>query len=77
MMTLSLTQLHDAVIEMQTQMAFQEATVGELNKVVSEQQTEILTIKRQMKLLKAELDTALAVNGGVNAESGEPPPPHY
>ncbi len=76
-MQLSMTQLHEALIDVQTQLAFQEAAVSELNKVVSEQQTELLTLKRQMKLLKAELDAALAVNPAVNTPNHEPPPPHY
>lgn len=62
--------------ELQSQLAFQEDTVAALNAALSGQQQEILTLKRQLALLKQRLDEqALHVDAEGPAASEKPP--HY
>ncbi len=70
------TTVQQQLEELQSQMAFQEDTVAALNEALAAQQQEILTLQRQLALLKQRLDEqALQIADGP-AES-EPKPPHY
>jgi SlyX protein len=67
--------MNDALIEIQTQLAFQEQTIAELNDVVTGQQKQIDVLRLEIKLLKEKL-------GGLEdrVDSGPPQderPPHY
>ncbi len=66
------------VEELQTQLAFQEDTLSALNAALAEQQREILTLQRQMSLLKSQQDDHAAALADL---PGGPPvderPPHY
>lgn len=62
-------------IELETRLAFQEHTLGEMSRIVHEQRIDI-------EQLRARLDRALADLGTLrhtlSADPGaEPPPPHY
>ena len=66
------------LVELQSQLAFQEHTVQSLNDALAVQQQEILLLRQQLALLKqrqdehsAQLDTAHG--GGAVQEK----PPHY
>ncbi len=49
-----------------------EKLVDQLNAIVTEQQTEIEALTRQLKVLQEEVQSAPDENTGE-----EPPPPHY
>jgi len=65
------------LIDVQSQLAFQEDTLQALNEALTLQQQEILTLRRQVELLKLRQDEQ-----GGSAEQGaapalDQPPPHY
>ena len=69
-------ELKQQLVELQSQLAFQEDTVSSLNEALSQQQQEILTLRRQVALLKERQDEQAAQIG----EGGAPvdqKPPHY
>jgi len=64
------------LMEVQTQLAYQEDTVRALNEALAEQQREILVLRRQLQLLKQRQDE----QGEMGADSTPAPqekPPHY
>lgn len=66
--------MDEDLIQIQTQLAFQERTVEKLNEVVIAQQRQIDELEKQMKILANKLrDVALSDQ----VETPEPPPPHY
>ena len=71
-------QLRRDLMELQSQLAFQEDTVQSLNDAMSAQQQEILLLRRQLELLKQRQDEQ-AVRHETD-EAGSPQdekPPHY
>jgi SlyX protein len=66
------------LMEVQTQLAFQEDTLNLLNEALASQQQEILVLRRQLELLKQRQDEQAAgqVPGQVPGEVEEKPP-HY
>ena len=67
--------MRDELIELQTQLAFQDKTIAELNEVLTNQQQQIDLLRLEIKLLKGKL-------GGLEdrIEVGPPQderPPHY
>jgi SlyX protein len=63
------------LFELQTQLAYQEDTVRQLNDALALQQQEILVLRRQLALLKQRQDEM----GGEPAgpEAADEVPPHY
>lgn len=53
-------ELVQQMVELQTQVAFQEDTVGVLNNAVTAQQKEILVLREQLELLKQRQDETIA-----------------
>jgi SlyX protein len=62
--------------EVQTQLAYQEDAVRELNDALSLQQQEILLLRRQIQLLKQRQDEQGTGSHGAAAPADEKPP-HY
>lgn len=64
------------LVELQSQMAFQEDTIAALNEAVTSQQQEILVLREQLTLLKQrqEEQAAQLDQGGPAADER---PPHY
>ncbi|TDG14177.1 SlyX family protein [Seongchinamella unica] len=64
------------LVELQSQMAFQEDTIAALNEAVADQQREILVLREQLTLLKQrqEEQAAQLDQGGAAANER---PPHY
>ena len=71
-------QLRRDLMELQSQLAFQEDTVQSLNDAMSAQQQEILLLRRQLELLKQRQDEQ-AVRHETDEASGpqDEKPPHY
>jgi SlyX protein len=49
-----LAKLEEQLVELQTQVAFQEDTIGELNRALSLQQQDLAALQEQWKLLKSQ-----------------------
>lgn len=67
--------LRQALVEVQTQLAYQEDTVRALNDALAAQQREILVLRRQVQLLKQRQDEQGASPAAPLAM--EEKPPHY
>lgn len=64
------------LVELQSQMAFQDDTIAALNEALAAQQQEILVLREQLTLLKQrqEEQAAQLDQGGTAADER---PPHY
>ncbi|MCX2973555.1 SlyX family protein [Halieaceae bacterium IMCC8485] len=69
-------ELVQQMVELQTQVAFQEDTVGVLNNAVTAQQKEILVLREQLELLKQRQDETIAQVDQAGPVVDEKPP-HY
>jgi SlyX protein len=67
--------IRQQLVDVQTQLAYQEDTVRELNEALSRQQQEILVLRRQLQLLKQRQDEQ--GTGPATAGPLEEKPPHY
>ena len=65
----------DRLAELETQLAFQDKTIHELNAVVIRQQQQIDQLLKEVALIKDKLQE-LKVSS-VIPQSEETPPPHY
>jgi SlyX protein len=70
-----LQQLRDELIELQTQLAFQEDTVQTLSNLIREQQLQIDRLATQEKRTLNQIEQILTEQG--QQVEQEPPPPHY
>ncbi|WP_422475851.1 SlyX family protein [Endozoicomonas sp. ALB032] len=66
--------MKEELIELQTQLSFQEDTVAQLNEVVTRQQQEIDRLKQEMIQLQKQL---MAMASSRLEEQKETAPPHY
>ncbi|MFT4825105.1 MAG: SlyX protein [Halioglobus sp.] len=65
------------IVELQSQMAFQEHTVEALNEAIAAQQTEISLLKRQLELLKQRQDEQGPSGDQPGEAVADDRPPHY
>jgi SlyX protein len=71
-------ELKQQLMEVQSQLAFQEDTVQGLNDALSVQQQEILLLRRQLELLKIRQDEQGAQDEpGATGSVMDERPPHY
>jgi len=63
------------LIELQSQLAFQEDTIQALNDIVARQQRQIDRLQEQSGLFKSQLERTLSALEG--SEFIDLPPPHY
>ena len=68
-----ITTLQEQLIELQTQLAFQEDTLQALNTVLARQQRSIDLLEQENRQLRGLMENLLSQQ----AEGEEPPPPHY
>jgi len=67
--------MSDRIAELESQIAFQDNTIQELNDIVTRQQKQLEDLSAAVKLL---LNQVKQLNDVVGAPEGEePPPPHY
>ena len=71
-----ITKLEDKMIDLQSQLAFQEDTVQALNEIVTQQQGQIERLNEMMLLLKHQLDQP-QFEPGAGVSPAEERPPHY
>ena len=65
------------MMELQSQVAFQEHTVESLNDAIAAQQVEISLLKRQLELLKQRQDEHGPAPDQQGEASADERPPHY
>lgn len=63
------------LIRLETQLAFQENTIEQLNQTVYHLQQEVLKLKEQLNLVSKKLGSLPHYH--LASESEETPPPHY
>ncbi|MBP6701269.1 MAG: SlyX family protein [Halioglobus sp.] len=63
------------LVAVQTQLAYQEETVRQLNEALAAQQQEMLVLRRQLQLLKQRQDDQ--GHAGAAAAPLDERPPHY
>lgn len=63
------------LLELQTQISYQEDTVQQLNDVVTRQQADIDLLQREVDLLRGKLMELIASLREAGSEDA--PPPHY
>lgn len=64
------------LIEIETRLAFQEHTLGELSDLVHHQRQELDALRSALMQATADLD-ALRTGLSSSGAASEPPPPHY
>ena len=69
--------LQAQLIELQTQVAFQEETISELNEALGLQQLDIAALKRQWEVMRDRYRELQAQLPDSQGDADEPPPPHY
>lgn len=70
--------LAQQVMDLQSQLAFQEDAVSSLDAALAQQQQEILLLRRQLELLlKRQQEQAALAGGDSAAEAPIEKPPHY
>ena len=67
-------QLQAQLVELQTQMAFQEQTIGELNTALGQQQQDISELRRHWDLLRQQ---HVELQARMPAAAVDEKPPHY
>jgi SlyX protein len=78
MVTAEIDEVKTILNEVQTQLAFQEDTVQALNEAMASQQRDILTLRRQLALLKQRLEEqTMAQETGAADGIMDEKPPHY
>lgn len=65
------------LVEVQTQLAFQEDTMSVLNEAITGQQQEIIVLRRQLEILKQRLEERGSSADDTPGPSVDEKPPHY
>ncbi|MDG2046827.1 MAG: SlyX family protein [Halioglobus sp.] len=77
-MSVDVDTLKTQILELQSQLAFQEDAVQSLDRALAQQQDEILVMRRQLELLRQDQLQQTAGNGASpNGNPANEPPPHY
>lgn len=64
--------------DLETQLAFQEDTIGSLNQLVTEQSAELTAMQEQLRWLGRKFNQLQQQTEDPNNDPAqEPPPPHY
>lgn len=72
---ITLTSIVERLTELETRLAFQDNTVGELNDVVTAQARRMAQLEREFSALKAQMQ--IMAPSLTAPASEETPPPHY
>ena len=67
-------ELEQRIADLETRLAFQDDTIQALNDVLVAQQATVERLQAQLKLLAKRLED---MQGGMEMEGEEAPPPHY
>lgn len=72
----NLNDLNRRIEDLESQLAFQEQTIDELNQLVTEQNGELATFKRHLQLLASRL-SQVPDQQSENSSLVDEKPPHY
>ncbi|RAJ98288.1 SlyX family protein [Aliidiomarina maris] len=72
----NLNDLNRRIEDLESQLAFQEQTIDELNQLVTEQNGELATFKRHLQLLASRL-SQVRDQQSENSSLVDEKPPHY
>lgn len=67
--------MENKIIDLESRLAFQDATINELNDVITDQQNQLDQLREEIRLLNLRI-ASVAEASNVSEEK-EPPPPHY
>lgn len=73
----STTPDHDAIIELESRVAFLEDHLDALNKEMSDLSQQFQLAKQVIRELNQKLEQASGITSENRAPQDEPPPPHY
>lgn len=77
-MSADIDMLKQQMMELQSQLAFQEDALGSLDTALAAQQQEILVLRRQVELLRArQREQESNSEAGVASAPLDEKPPHY
>ena len=65
----------ERITELETQLAFQEDTIAQLNSVITDQQGQIDNLREAIEQLEQKLLSLAEIS--VESNDNDPPPPHY
>lgn len=68
--------LENAIVDLQTQLAFQEGVLEQLNQVVTDQQHYIMRLESRFEAMQLQIKSLQTTQTSLG-EGVEPPPPHY
>jgi len=73
---MGMTKMEDAIIDLQTKVAFQDSLLEELNQVIVDQQDQISRLELAIETLKVQINT---MQTSLHQEVGQQHevPPHY
>lgn len=69
--------MEEQLIELQTQISFQEHTINELNSALTSQQQQIDKLVRELQLFKEHMDEVIKGSGEAIGTMPNERPPHY
>ncbi|HEK0445368.1 SlyX family protein [Proteus mirabilis] len=72
---MDIKEIEELLIQLESKIAFQDATIEELNQVVTQQQIEISRFKEALKIVTERLKSSQS--SMLARPEDEPPPPHY
>jgi SlyX protein len=70
-----MSDVENAIIDLQTKLSFQDDLLDDLNQVVTDQQQQIMRIESTLDALRVQIKTLQTDN--TPGEAKESPPPHY
>lgn len=72
---MDIKKIEELLIQLESKIAFQDATIEELNQVVTQQQIEISRFKEALKIVTERLKSSQS--SMLARPEDETPPPHY
>ena len=70
-----MSDVDNAIIDLQTKLSFQDGLLEDLNQVVTDQQQQIMRLESALDAVRVQVKTLQTDN--TPGESKEPPSPHY
>ena len=69
--------IEEQIIELETRLAFQEDQLDQLNRVISDQQLELVELRKIIKFLHEQIETLLESSEQSSEQKVQERPPHY
>lgn len=67
--------MEDKLIDLESRIAFQDETIDALSQIVTQQQTQLDTLTKEVERLRDRLKAIIP--SPLGSDEPEPPPPHY